>query len=39
MALKGEDQLQYQTMFENAMIKYEDLMLNQEVFGEGTGLE
>ena len=34
-----DGQLKYQTMFENAMIKYEDLKLNQEVFGEGTGLE
>ena len=31
-----DDQLKYQTMFENAMIKYEDLKLNQEVFGEGS---
>ena len=27
--------MKYQTIFERAMIKYEDLNLKQEVFGEG----
>ncbi|KAL5467583.1 hypothetical protein EMCRGX_G031838 [Ephydatia muelleri] len=36
VALKRDDHMKYQTIFERAMIKYEDLNLKQEVFGEGS---
>ena len=35
VVLKRDEQLQYQNMFEDTLIKYGDLQLNQEVFGEG----
>nr|BAA81717.3 protein tyrosine kinase [Ephydatia fluviatilis] len=36
VALKGDNHQHYQTMFQSAVIKYADLKLNQEVFGEGS---
>ena len=38
MALKSEEQLQYRNMFEHTLIKYKDLQLNQDIFGEGDWL-
>ena len=35
MALKNDEQLQYRNMFEHALIKYKDLKLNWDIFGEG----
>ena len=39
MALKRDEQLEYQNMFKDTLIKYGDLQLNQEVFGEGDELD
>ena len=38
VALKRDKQLQYRNMFEHALIKYKDLQLNQDIFGEGDWL-
>ena len=39
MTLKRDEQLEYQNMFKDTLIKYGDLQLNQEVFGEGDELD